>query len=293
MGGFLSACYPFASMKFGAHVSIAGGIQNAPLNAAKIGCEVFQMFSRSPQGGPAPVLTPAIVKEFRLNCKEHHLSQWVIHSPYYINFASGDERIRKSSIRVIREELDRGTLIDAAYVMFHPGSARDVGEKEAMKHCIDGIRKVYDGYNGTTKLLIEMSAGAGMVIGDTFEELAELLAGVDQPELGICFDTAHAFASGYDLRTKKAVEQTFETFDQLIGLSRLKMSHCNDSKIELGGHKDRHEHLGDGYIGLKGFEAIVKYAKFNADFTLILETEPEGVAKDLQLLQKLRSASRH
>ena len=280
-------------MKFGAHVSIAGGIQNAPLNAAKIGCEVFQMFSRSPQGGPAPVLTSAIVKEFRLNCEEHHLSQWVIHSPYYINFASGDERIRKSSIRVIREELDRGTLIDAAYVMFHPGSARDVGEKEAMKYCIDGIRKVYDGYNGTTKLLIEMSAGAGMVIGDTFEELAELLAGVDQPELGICFDTAHAFASGYDLRTKKAVEQTFETFDQLIGLSRLKMSHCNDSKIELGGHKDRHEHLGDGYIGLKGFEAIVKYAKFNADFTLILETEPEGVAKDLQLLQKLRSASRH
>lgn len=275
-------------MKFGAHVSIAGGIQNAPLNAAKIGCEVFQMFSRSPQGGPAPALTPTIIDVFRSNCEEHHLSQWVIHSPYYINFASGEERIRKSSIRVIREELERGSLIGASYVMFHPGSARDVGEAEAMKHCVEGIKKVFDGYDGATKLLIEMSAGAGMVIGDTFEELAELLTKIDHPELGICFDTAHAFASGYDLRTTKAVKETFEKFDTLIGLSRLKMSHCNDSKIELGGHKDRHEHLGEGFIGMKGFEALVSYKKFIADFSFILETEPDGVEKDLKMLKKLR-----
>lgn len=275
-------------MKFGAHVSMAGGIQNAPLNAVKLGCEVFQMFSRSPQGGPAPVLTPAIVQEFRSNCVEQHLSQWVIHAPYYINFASGEARIRKSSIRVIREELERGSLIGASYVMFHPGSARDAGEAEAMKYCIDGIKKVYDGYKGTTQLLIEISAGAGMVIGDTFEELAELLTGVDQPELGICFDTAHAFASGYDVRTKKAVDETFGTFDKLIGLSRLKMSHCNDSKIELGGHKDRHEHLGKGFIGKKGFEALVAYKKFQSDFLLILETEPDGVEEDLKMLKKIR-----
>ena len=275
-------------MKFGAHVSMAGGIQNAPLNAAKLGCEVFQMFSRSPQGGPASVLTPAIVQEFRSNCEEHHLSQWVIHAPYYINFASGEARIRKSSIRIIREELERGSLIGASYVMFHPGSARDVGEAEAMKHCIDGIKKVYDGYKGTTQLLIEISAGAGMVIGDTFEELAELLTGVDHPELGICFDTAHAFASGYDLRTKKAVDETFASFDNLIGLSRLKMSHCNDSKIELGGHKDRHEHLGKGFIGKEGFEALVAYKKFQSDFLLILETEPDGVEEDLKILKKIR-----
>src|SRR3989338_3834439 len=162
-------------MKFGAHVSIAGGIQNAPLNAGKIGCEVFQMFTRSPQGGPAPKLTPEIVDEFRLNCEKNSLTDWVIHSPYYINFASVEERIRASSARVIREELERGSLIGANYVMFHPGSARDVGEVEAMKFCIEGIKRVLEGYNGSTKLLIEMSAGAGMVIGDTFEELAELL----------------------------------------------------------------------------------------------------------------------
>lgn len=275
-------------MKFGAHVSIAGGIQNAPMNAAAIGCETFQMFSRSPQGGPAPKLTTDIVDAFLKGCEEHDLSDWVIHSPYYINFASGEERTRQSSIRIIREELERGTLINANYVMFHPGSAKDVGEKEAMAHCIAGIKKVLDGYTGTTRLLIEMSAGAGMVIGDTFEELAELLDGIDHPELGICFDTAHAFASGYDLRTAKDVEKTFGTFDKIIGLDRLKMSHCNDSKIELGGHKDRHEHLGKGFIGLDGFKAIVAYKRFTSVFNLYCETDPEGVSEDLKILKKFR-----
>src|SRR5260221_7511670 len=165
-------------MKFGAHVSIAGGVQNAPLNAAAIGCEVFQMFSRSPQGGPAPKLTAEIVGAFHKNCEDGKFAEWVIHSPYYINFASGEERTRGNTIRIIREELERGTLLNAAYVMFHPGSARDLGEKAAMKSCIEGIKRVLDGYKGTTKLLIEMSAGAGMVIGDTFEDLAELLDGI-------------------------------------------------------------------------------------------------------------------
>jgi deoxyribonuclease IV len=275
-------------MKFGAHVSIAGGIQNAPLNAAKIGCETFQMFTRSPQGGPAPKLTADVVAAFRKNCDDCKLTDWVIHSPYYINFASETERIRSSSVRVIREELERGSLIGANYVMFHPGSAKDVGRVAAMKHCIAGIKRVLDGYDGATKLLIEISAGAGMVIGDTFEELAELLDGVGHPELGICFDTAHAFASGYDLRDAKAVAATFKKFDDIVGLKRLKMSHCNDSKIELGGHKDRHEHLGKGYIGLEGFKAMVEYKKFVKGFNLYLETEPDGVEEDLRILKRLR-----
>lgn len=274
-------------MKFGAHVSIAGGIQNAPLNAAKIGCEVFQMFSRSPQGGPAPKLTPDVIEAFQKNVDEAKMAEWVIHSPYYINFASGEERIRKSSERIIREELERGTLLHAAYVMFHPGSAKDVGVEVAMKFCVDGIRRVLDGYSGSTKLLIEISAGAGMVIGDTFDELAELLDGVDHPELGICFDTAHAFASGYDLRDKKSVDATFKKFDDLIGLDRLKMSHCNDSKVELGAKRDRHDHLGAGFIGLDGFKAIVASKKLS-HINLYCETEPDGVAEDIEKLKKMR-----
>lgn len=276
-------------MLFGAHVSSSGGLHNAPLNAAAIGAETFQFFSRSPQGGPAPAITPESIEAFRAACDKHTLRDWAIHAPYYINFANAEARIRGNSIRIIREELERGTLLGTSYVMFHPGSAKDVGEAQGIAYVIEGIKKVYDKYEGTTKLLIEISAGAGMVIGDTFEEVAEILEGVGNPELGVCFDTAHAFASGYDLRTKKAVDDTFTQFDTLIGLDRLKMSHCNDSKVELGARKDRHEHLGDGFIGLDGFEAIVHHPKLQ-HLNLILETEPDGVEKDLQLLKKMRKA---
>lgn len=274
-------------MKFGAHVSMAGGLPNAPLNAAELGCEVFQFFSRSPQGGPAPKIAPEVVDAFRKNCEDGGLSEWVIHTPYYINFASAEEKIRKSSARIVREELERGTMLGASYVMFHPGSAKDVGEKEAIKLVIEGVKNVYDKYEGTAELLLEISAGAGMVIGDTFEEVAAILDGVGNPKMGVCFDTAHAFASGYDLRDVEAVDKTFKTFDKIIGLKRLKMSHCNDSKVGLGERRDRHEHLGEGQIGLAGFRAIVAHPKLQ-HLNLILETEPDGVQEDLMKLKKMR-----
>lgn len=274
-------------MKFGAHVSMAGGVQNAPKNAAAIGCEVFQMFSRSPQGGPAPKLTPEVLSAFHAECASAKMAEWVIHAPYYLNFASGEERTRQNSARVVREELERGSLLGAAYVMFHPGSAREVGLDQAVAFCVDGISRVLDGYAGTTRLLIEISAGAGEVIGDTFEEVAAVMDGVGHPELGVCFDTAHAFASGYDLRDAASVTKTFDQFDKIIGLKRLKMSHCNDSKIELGGRRDRHEHLGKGFIGLDGFRAIVSSPELS-HINLYLETEPDGVKEDLEILKKLR-----
>lgn len=276
-------------MLFGAHVSCAGGVQNAPLNAAALGCETFQFFSRSPQGGPAPALTPEITDAFRTNCEAGKFKDWVIHAPYYINFANAEGRIRGNSIRIVREELERGTLLGASYVMFHPGSAKDVGEEQGLAYVVDGIKKVYDKYRGTTKLLIEISAGAGMVIGDTFEEVASMLEGVGHPDLGVCFDTAHAFASGYDLRTKEAVDETFTKFDTIVGLKRLKLSHCNDSKVDLGARKDRHEHLGKGFIGLTGFEAMIHDKKL-AHLNLILETEPDDVQTDLEILKKMRNS---
>jgi deoxyribonuclease-4 len=274
-------------MKFGAHVSIAGGVQNAPLNATAIGCEVFQMFSRSPQGGPAPKLTPENVDAFKEHCRTGKIQEWVIHTPYYINLASGLEATRKNSARIVREELERGTILDAKYMMFHPGSAKDVGEKEGVKLVIETMKKAMDGYNGTTELLIEISAGAGMVIGDSFEEVAEILDGVGHPNIGVCFDTAHAFASGYDLRTAKTINETFKKFDALIGLKKLKMSHCNDSKVELGARKDRHEHLGDGHIGKAAFKELIHHPGL-AHLNWYLETEPDGVKKDLAILMKAR-----
>lgn len=283
-------------MLIGAHVSIAGGIFNAPGNAHAFGCECFQMFTRSPQGGPAPKLTPEILVDFAAAVKKYNLQEWVVHAPYYINFASDKAVLRKNSARLVREELERASLLKAAYIMFHPGSAKTVGASEGIKLTIDGCRHVLDGYNGHAQLLLEISAGAGEIIGDTFEEVGEILAGVTADnslpqKMGICFDTQHAFGSGYDLRDTEAVEKTFSRFDKLIGLKNLKMSHCNDSKIALGGHKDRHEHLGDGLIGKNGFTALIKYLQSKpklAHLNLYCETEYDKVRNDIQLLKKLR-----
>jgi deoxyribonuclease-4 len=279
-------------MRFGAHVSGAGGLWNAPANAANLGCEVLQMFSRPPQGGnPAPI-TPEVASKFKSAMQEYKIEAAYIHTPYFINLASAESRIRGNSIRVIREELDRGSLLGCRAVMFHPGSAKDVGQVEGVKLVIEGIDKVLDGYKGYCQLLIEISAGAGMVMGDTFEEIAAFIDGAKRgEEVGVCFDTQHAFASGYDIRTPDGVNETFAMFDKLIGLEKLVMSHCNDSKAEFESHKDRHEHLGEGLIGLPGFEAIVKHPKLK-HLDLILETpfEPDdkGVRKDLKTLKKFR-----
>lgn len=275
-------------MLIGAHVSVAGGLPNGPKNAHALGLECFQFFSRSPQGGPAPEITPAIQDAFLNQCQTLNLKRWVIHTPYYINFANPESRIRKNSERIVREELERATLLSATHVMFHPGSGKEVGQERGLAMVVEGIKRVLDGYTGSAKLLIEISAGAGSVIGASFEEVAEILAGVDHPELGVCFDTAHAFASGYDLRTPDAVQATFAQFDRLIGLDRLKMSHCNDSKIPLGGRKDRHDHLGDGHIGVDGFRAIVNHPRLK-QLDLFLETEPTDQAKDIALLYALRA----
>lgn len=279
-------------MRFGAHVSAAGGLWNAPKNAAALGCEVFQMFSRPPQGGkPAPI-TKEVAEQFTQAMQEHKQAVAYIHAPYFINLASGQARIRHSSIYIIRDELERGSLLGCRAVMFHPGSAKDVGEEKGVQLVIDGLNKVMDGYAGSCQLLIEISAGAGMVMGDTFDEVAAFLAGAERgKEIDVCFDTQHAFASGYDLRTAETLQETFKQFDKLIGLKRLVMSHCNDSQVALGGHKDRHEHLGDGLIGLPGFRALVEHKKLQ-HLDLILETpwEPDdGVRKDMEILKSFRA----
>lgn len=274
-------------MLFGAHVSAAGGLSNAPKNAAVLGLECFQFFSRPPQGGRVSPIAPEDATAFLKACEDHGFASYYIHAPYIINLASKETRIRESSISLLRGELDRGSILKTYGLMFHPGSASGVGEEEGLKLVIEGIKKILRGYKGTTRFLVEISAGAGMVIGDTFEEVAAILDGVEDERMGVCFDTAHAFASGYDLRTAEAVAKTMRAFDKTIGLERLEMSHCNDSKVALGERRDRHEHIGKGFIGLDGFRAIIGSKAFK-DVNLILETNPDEVAQDLVTLHELR-----
>ncbi len=276
-------------MLFGAHVSIAGGIFNAPLNAQKIGCEVFQMFTRSPRGGNPPLLSPEIIKQFEINCKQANQKEWYVHTPYFINFASPKERVYNGSISLVRDELERASLLKAKYLMTHLGSYKDSGRKKGFTKLIDGLDKTLKGYKGYTKFLIEIAAGAGRIIGDSFEDLSEIInhKKLKKYDIGICYDTQHGFGCGYDIRNKKAVEKTLMDFDNIVGLEKLKLSHINDSLVELGSKKDRHAHIGEGKIGLAGFVALLQNKKMK-NINFVLETKHDKVNDDLVKLKNIR-----
>lgn len=276
-------------MLIGAHVSIAGGIFNSPLNAAKIGAEVFQIFTRSPHGGPIKPLTKEVIELFYRNLKLTGIPFWVVHTPYFINFGSSKNNIRYGSISVLKEELNRASLLGAKYLMTHLGSYKDLGKESGFNQLIESLDKVLKDYRGTTKFLIEISAGAGDVIGSSFEEIAKIIyhPTLKKYDIGICFDTQHAFASGYDLRTANVVDETIKSFASTIGLEKLKMFHCNDSKVSFKSKMDRHEHIGEGHIGSEGFKAVFQRPEFK-DTIFILETEHDKIEQDLGALKQIR-----
>jgi deoxyribonuclease-4 len=276
-------------MKFGAHVSMAGGLWKAPKRAADLDCEVFQIFSRPPRGGKAKEITDDVVEKFQSAMKEYDMDAAYIHAPYYTNLASGKKKTRKNTIRILREELERGSKLGCKAMMFHPGSATQVGREDGIAYVVEGLNEVMDGYEGSCKLLIEISAGAGEIMGDTFEEIAAFLEGAERgDDIDVCFDTQHAFAAGYDLRTKDKLDETMNAFDEIVGLDKLFLSHLNDSKIALGENKDRHENIGEGEIGENAFKYIVEHpALQNVD--LILETPGGEKRKDeIALLKSYR-----
>jgi len=274
-------------MKIGAHVSAAGGVQNAPLNAHKLGCECYQFFSRSPQGGDALKLSQEIIKKFKENNKKYNFKDFYIHAPYYINLASSKKNIYYGSIAVLREELERGSQLGAKYLMTHLGSAKDLGDQKAIQQTTKGISEVLKNYIGSCGFLIEISAGSGQIIGNTFEEIAKILSKLKN-KINICYDTAHAFESGYDIRDKKSVKNTLNEFDKIIDLDKLKLIHINDSKTDLGSRVDRHEHIGKGKIGLNGFNALINNKKLQ-NINLILETPADNLRiNDIKILKDLR-----
>ena len=272
-------------MNIGCHVSIAGGVFNAPKNAHDLDCECFQIFTRSPQGGKAPELIPELIQQFKSELKKYSIKNFYIHTPYYINFASENNRIRYGSVSVVRDELERGNLLGAKYVMTHLGTAKDLGQKEALKKTAEMLQKSLEDYTGKTKLILENSAGAGKIIGDNLAELGEIIKNVNSPAIaGICLDTQHSFASGYDWRD---FENNLKKIDQEIGLDKIKLFHINDSQTDCGSNKDRHAHIGEGQIGADAFKKITAFAKKN-DIDMILETEHDKVENDIKLLKLFR-----
>ncbi|MFH1956246.1 MAG: deoxyribonuclease IV [Patescibacteria group bacterium] len=277
--------------KVGCHVSIHGGIDKAPEMAQELGCEIMQIFTRPPAGGRASPLTNEIIKQFKIKNTKYKIHNTYIHTPYFINLASTNNRIYYGSISAIKTELERASLLGAKYVMTHLGSAKELGEKESLKKVISGLKKIFDGstgspYTGTAQLLLENSAGAGKIIGSNFEELGQILKALKNYNklAGICLDTQHSFASGYDW--KNEFNKNLKILDKTIGLKNVKLIHANDSDSDCGSHKDRHEHIGKGKIGIEGFKNITQFAK-KQKIDLIAETDYPGVIKDIRILKEL------
>ncbi|MFC1608913.1 deoxyribonuclease IV [Patescibacteria group bacterium] len=273
-------------MLIGCHTSIRESVSKAPKRASDSGCEVMQIFSRPPQGGKGAEITPELQKEFRSECKKNNIKEIYIHTPYYINLASNNNRIRYGSIKAIRDELERASLLGARYVVTHIGSSKEVGEKEGVKISSEMLTKCLEGYKGKARLLLENSAGAGSIIGDKFRELEEIISNVKNPGIaGICLDTQHSFASGYDWSDFR---KTLQKIDQEIGLDKIKLLHLNDSLSDCGSNVDRHAHIGKGKIAQDSFLQLTRFAeekKINA----IVETKDPGVKDDIILLRQLRT----
>lgn len=276
-------------INIGCHVSIAGGLENAPLRAKKLGCECYQIFSRSPQGGKAAELTSDLVKKFYQANQENGFSNFYFHAPYYINLGSINPRIRHNSGRIILEELKRADKLGAKFVVTHLGSAKGWKDKSLAKEKTIKILKEYlKKYKGKAKLLLENSAGQGEILGANFSELGEIIFELNSKNIaGICLDTQHSFVSGWDWRNVKNFNQKIALLKKELRKVKICLLHINDSQTDFNSNKDRHEHLGEGTIGLAGFASWVRYAQEN-DLDLILETEHDKVKKDLEILKKMR-----
>lgn len=297
------------NQRIGVHVSAAGGVENAPARAKDLGAECFQFFSRSPRGGAGPEISDEAAAEFKRRCRELGFESY-IHTPYYINFASRKKRLSEAAPRIVREELERGSQLGVRYVVTHLGSARDwpgattdKTPRGALDAAAAGLRRVFTERPAiarqsggqaagekqfSAKLLLEISAGSGSVIGDSFEELAYLLDKLGREDVHVCLDTCHLFASGYDVRSAEAWDETMRQFRKALGLAQLKLVHANDSKVGLRGHVDRHEHIGQGKIGDAGFRAMLARSDFHK-VNFILETPPDRRIKDdVALLKKWR-----
>lgn len=274
-------------MLFGAHVSIAGGIDKSPQRAKELGCECFQIFTRSPRGGKPPELTDELVEKFHINCSSAGIENIYVHTPYYINLASSKDELRENSFKLVLEELNRSSRLNVKYVMTHIGSARDTGREEAVENVVDSLNNILSSYSEYTELLLENTAGQGYTLGITFEEIAGIIEKTESGNIGVCLDTAHMFASGYDIRTPEDIDNLVKIIENTITLDNVKLIHGNDSKADFNSNKDRHEHIGDGKIGKEGFINIIKNEYLNK-VDMIVENPPDGVGKDIKLLKQIR-----
>ena len=278
-------------MKYiGAHVSAAGGVENAPLNAAGIGATAFALFTKNQRQWVAKPLSEESIAAFRANCEEHGFGpeQVLPHDSYLINLGHPDADALQKSRTAFVDEMARCQQLGLRYLNFHPGSHLDrIGEDACLARIAESINLALDATEGVTAV-IENTAGQGTNLGHRFEHLAAIIEGVeDRSRVGVCLDTCHTFAAGYDLRTTADCEATFAEFERVVGFGYLRGVHLNDAKSTFESRVDRHHSLGRGHIGIEPFRYIMNDARFDG-VPMVLETiDPDIWPDEIRLLHDL------
>lgn len=299
-------------MNIGAHVTISRGLVGAVEAAHALGATTFQIFSRNPRGRGSGFdrLTPAAfreqIKQAAQLRKKYGIRSFYVHTPYYTNLASPKDTIWRASIRAIVTDLALAEEIGSGFFVMHVGhhmeagsrkqeagkrkleEKLEAGRKRGLARVVAGLKEIKKCDKSKTKLLLEITAGQGTEIGNSFEELAAIIkkSGWPESKIGVAFDTCHAFGAGYDLRTASAVRETLMRLDRVIGLKRVPLVHANDSLGGLGEHKDRHAHIGSGKIGRVGFAALLHQPALR-DKDFIVETKEGRQKKDIAVLSKM------
>jgi deoxyribonuclease-4 len=279
------------TLKFGSHTSASGGVHKAITRAGELGITSCQLFSKNERQWIAKPLDPAVVEQFHAEVERTGIHDLVIHDSYLINLASPKEDILAKSIAAFQDELERSDLLGVQHLVTHPGAHTGSGVEAGIAQFAESLNRIFDTIpDNKTITCLETTAGQGTTLGRTFEELAAIIELVEAKDrVGICMDTCHIFAAGYELRTPEGYADTMNQFANLIGFDKLKVVHLNDSKNPLGSFKDRHDHIGDGELGLEPFRNIVNDPRFEG-LSGILETEKDDAnVYDLRNLATLNS----
>ena len=276
-------------MQIGCHVSISGSIDKAVDNAMMIDCSAFQIFTRSPRSWHAKDLSDNDVKSFKQKLDDSKIDRFATaaHMPYLPNLTTPNHDAYSKSVNTLVSEVERCGRLGIPFLVTHLGSHLGTGEENGIKRLVKGLEKAAEVKNDVM-ILLENTAGQKNSVGSDFDQLASIFSKLKPAKrFGICFDTCHTFSAGYDLRTDKAVKDTMEKFDEVVGLEHLKILHLNDSKGTLGSNIDRHYHIGLGGIGEKGLSAVIKFMN-KKKIPMILETPIDDIRGDFENVKKAR-----
>jgi len=276
-------------MRFGFHISIAGGFSKVVKRARTRRCETIQIFSRNPRGWVSIPLDQRDVTIFKEEVKEAGISPLFVHLPYLVNLATRQSDSYERSLSLLADDLRRAETLSAPYLIMHMGSRLASDEQEAVTTLAKSINRVFQEVENQIVLLLENTSGQGTQIGWRFEEIGAVIERVEnKSRIGVCFDTAHAFGAGYDISTRRGLDATLIELDRFVGLEKLFLVHLNDTKVPLGSGRDRHWHIGKGLIGIEGFRNIVNHPRVS-HLPGIMETPRKKDHEDLENMAVIQS----